>query len=456
MDITPYPSQHAPIAAVNKALERHNVAINASETGTGKTVMTLATCKKYGLRPAVVCPKVVIPSWKRHCAMYDIEPLFVTNWERCIRGQTEGKPYLTRNDFKRRGRGKKRSPTESVYNWSLPDNSLLIFDEAHRGREPGTKSTALIEAAGRNNEPMVLLSATLADSPMHFRALGPILGLFPRAEWSRWAHAHGCRKSRWHNGLEWNSRDPASDLRLLHHGLFPEHGGYLLRSQMEEFPETFITADAYDCDWSAAWIGSKRCMPTLKELGDEVSNAMIEAIPITQDLRLQQYVEYLKLPVFHNLATDSLAEGKSVVLFVKFHRTMDALESLFPDACIVRGGQNDQLREKHIAEFQANKRNVAIVQIAAGGVGVELDDKHGGHPRVAFLSPEYNPVSMGQALGRIHRADSKSPSSQTIIFAAGTIEEDVLESVQRRLNHTKMLTHGEMWGDVLLQAGEDR
>ena len=54
--------------------------------------------------------------------------------------------------------------------------------------------------------------------------------------------------------------------------------------------------------------------------------------------------------------------------------------------------------------------------IQAGGVGVSLHDLHGGHPRMSIISPTWSGQDLKQVLGRIHRAGSKTPAIQKIVF----------------------------------------
>jgi len=49
-----------------------------------------------------------------------------------------------------------------------------------------------------------------------------------------------------------------------------------------------------------------------------------------------------------------------------------------------------------------------------------------------------------QALGRIHRAGALSPAIQKLIYAAGTVEEEVAGRVEASLNNLNLLQDGEM------------
>ena len=57
-----YQEPHA--KALSRALREHSVAIDTSDTGTGKTYTALAVCMELGLSPLVVAPKVTLPKWK--------------------------------------------------------------------------------------------------------------------------------------------------------------------------------------------------------------------------------------------------------------------------------------------------------------------------------------------------------------------------------------------------------
>jgi hypothetical protein len=55
---------------------------------------------------------------------------------------------------------------------------------------------------------------------------------------------------------------------------------------------------------------------------------------------------------------------------------------------------------------------------------------------------------MIQALGRIHRADGKSPCIQTIMFAADTIEEQACRRVQSKINNLDALNDGDLTSGI--------
>ena len=102
------------------AVRCHGCAFNAGDTGTGKTPETGAACKELGLRPAVVCPKNLIPVWKKACRDWGLrEPVFVLNYEVLRTGRSR---FLTWDSQRRK----------KIAQWHVPPATLLVFDEVHR------------------------------------------------------------------------------------------------------------------------------------------------------------------------------------------------------------------------------------------------------------------------------------------------------------------------------------
>lgn len=90
------------------------------------------------------------------------------------------------------------------------------------------------------------------------------------------------------------------------------------------------------------------------------------------------------------------------------------------------------VREANVQRFQSNETRVILCNMAAGGVGVSLHDIHGGHPRMSLISPTYDVKSYIQTLGRIHRATGKTPALQRVLVASQTIEEKIIDSMEKK------------------------
>jgi superfamily II DNA or RNA helicase len=70
-----------------------------------------------------------------------------------------------------------------------------------------------------------------------------------------------------------------------------------------------------------------------------------------------------------------------------------------------------------------------------------LHDVTGLRPRVSLISPTFNAKSHIQVLGRIHRNGSKSDALQQIVVAADTVEESVMNAINRKCKNLRDL-HG--------------
>jgi hypothetical protein len=73
---------------------------------------------------------------------------------------------------------------------------------------------------------------------------------------------------------------------------------------------------------------------------------------------------------------------------------------------------------------------------------VNLHDLHGNHPRVSLISPSDNAKDIIQCLGRIHRAGGATPTRQYVLFAAGTVEEEVKENCTAKMKRIDIFNEG--------------
>ena len=186
------------------SLKKYNRALDASDTGTGKTYTSIATCISMNLKPFIICPKSVLSSWKKILNSFNASYYGITNYELIQNcryfAQNSGKqkikcPFINRiENIKKDKKGKirknkkkindikdgiKKEEIEYTYIWNLPDNIILIFDEAHRCKNPRTGNSVLLYTASKNKTTKILiLSATVSDKPENFALCGYTLGLY--------------------------------------------------------------------------------------------------------------------------------------------------------------------------------------------------------------------------------------------------------------------------------------
>lgn len=415
------PDQEEAADHLAAALTLHSAAVDASDTGVGKTYTALGVARNLNRVPLVVCPKSVRSAWREVAASLDVPLLDVINVEKLRAGNTQ---YVTKV-------GKK-------FRWKLKNNSMIIWDEVHNASGILSQNSKILAVTKAYEYQVLMLSATIADSPLKLRAIGYLLGMHNYRDFTAWALLNGCFKHpRWDKLDFPKGSNRFRYLEDLHKRMFPEKGVRIRIDDLDVFPENAIFADAYDLDDYTDQINE-----IYAELEEELQKPENAANALTESLRARQKVELFKVPLLGDMTAELLDEGKSIVIFVSFRETLDRLRERFPDAAFIEGGQKD--REGNIKRFQSNDARVMIATIASGGQSVSLHDLHGGHPRVSLITPTYSARELTQAIGRIFRANGKTKCIQRVVFAAGTVEEQACKAVRRKLQNINLLNDGDL------------
>jgi superfamily II DNA or RNA helicase len=284
----------------------------------------------------------------------------------------------------------------------------------------------------------LFLSATLASSPLDLRAIGECTKIFKTAnEYYTWAYAHGVYQGTW--GLEFNN--DAKSLKKIHKYLFEQRGVRLQRDIIPNFPETEIIVNAYDMDEEDAQKIREVYDEMQKELKLLDAKGKNDVSEMAIRIHALQRTEMLKVPLVEEMIREGLEAGMSVVVFLNYSDSIDALASRFNTECIY-DGRNEKIRQKYIDAFQSNKEPLLITNSAAAKEGLNLGDEHGGHPRLSLISPTYSVRILKQILGRTHRENSKTKSIQKIIYTANTQEEEVVDSVGTKLENLTLINNG--------------
>ena len=376
--------------------------------------------------PLIVCPKSVKTAWRNVAAGLDIPILDICNIEQLKTGKT---PYLAK--------------AGKSFKWTLPTETFIIWDEVQNASGYKTQNAQILALTKAYGFTVLMLSATVADSPKKLQAPGYLLDLHNFKDHYNWCLNHGCYKNSW-NGLDFVTGSQRREhLIKIHNAIFPNRGTRVCIENLGDvFPDNKVTADVYDFDEYTDEINE-----IYATLDAELQNPDSAENPLTKILRARQQIELYKVPLLFDMIEDLLDEDKSVVAFVSFRETLSKLESQLASmhrVSLIYGGQNGNERDDNIALFQNDERRIMLAMIQAGGVGISLHDMNGQHPRASLLTPTYNAVELKQALGRIHRAGGKSKCIQKILFAAGTVEEKACRAVRRKLSNIDLLNNGDL------------
>lgn len=422
-----------------ETLSVHRYALDMSEPGTGKTYSAVAVCRELGLTPAVVCPKSVVDAWDRVLKGFGIKPYFIAGWEAA---KTES--FLHGNFNYRTG----------DYTWKLGSTKiLLILDEVHKAKGVDSQNSAMLIASKAQNLITLCLSATAADNPRDMRGLGYRMGLHDLLDFKPWSESLGCYQDV--QGRDerpvWRCVNATEAMLAVHRLIFPGKAARMRIKDIPGFPETQITADLYPIkDWKKQNEAFAVLIDEIKVLQKEAKLGWTGAA-LTLNTRYRQLTEHLKVDLLASLTHDYLENNKSVVIFVNYTETLFELLKKFPKASVIHGGQTRKgERDSEIARFQSDKSRVMIANIRAGGVGVSLHDLNGRFGRVSLICPTYSGQDLIQACGRVHRDGGKSTSLQRIVYAKGTVEEEMCRKVAGRVESIQAINDGDLREDDIM------
>ena len=417
-----------------KSLALNGAALDASDGGTGKTIVGIAVAKTLSKKAIVCCPKSIKSGWKYWAAEFGVE-CFVENYEQYKAGNTEFGRWVTNYN-----NGKE----EITFKWNIPDDCILIFDESHRcGSLTSQNSELLIGAAEAKKDGTKVLacSATAASSPLGMRGLGYLLGLFELNNFWTWAQKNGCFKGRW--AMEF-SGNPIH-LKNIHAQIFPNNGSRVRISEVPNFPDSIISPELIDFGCNPKIQAAYETMLwEIEKLKDRCDRDLGNCILVTI-LRARMKVELLKIPMIADMVNDLIDDGNSVVVFLSFQDSIDSLASkLKCFDSVVDGKNTGSQRDLVVKNFQENKNRVIICNIKAGSEAIGLHDLTGEFPRVTLLNPDFSAVSVKQALLRTPRNGGKTACVQKFLFADGTIENRARDRVKAKIKNISTLNDGDL------------
>lgn len=451
--------QHSHVIRLITILLRHRIALDASDTGVGKTYMAASVCLEMGKRPIVLCPKSLIYTWREVFGYMGVKVYDIVNYETAKSGKT----YRDRNCTLRRA-----SPYLELvdddevdepyrYRWMPDDDAIVIFDEVHRCRNPATNAGKLLHSIKQLKDqriPVLLLSATISEKFEDMQLPCFLFDLIPRGD-QRGAYKEYMREARErHRHVlppypHRASRNEKHEYRrnmmaLTIHREIKDHCSRIRIQELGDlFPSNQVSYDSYTLDaYQEVAEAYEQLEYHLRELRENPGGRGLAAIS-----KLRQEIELKKVPIFLEQARLHLDNGKSIIIFVNYLKTMRLISEELDIKCQVKGGQDIKERDIQIGRFQSGLENMIILQINAGGVGISLHDLKGDRPRVTLLSCPESASALIQALGRAARAEAKSPVLQRVIFTAGVeYETRQKENIKRKLRNVSGINDDDLDG----------
>ena len=238
-----FQKQH--VLHLQKCVLKHNRVIDTSDTGTGKTYCAIALCALLKLTPFIICPLSTIPNWIKVCDEFGIKYLGISNYQliqnckyykyyksnnictysklKCpyININTNKKiveikrKILSMNEFYNQNRYidnfdeklkeykkilenyeldtnkkykiKYKIKYDNEYICNFPENTIIIFDEAHKCKNSNNDMSKIMINISDSNCKIMLLSATLTDKLDCFKPFGVMLKLYKnKKDYPKW------------------------------------------------------------------------------------------------------------------------------------------------------------------------------------------------------------------------------------------------------------------------------
>ena len=453
-----YQEKHV-IKLINILLEK-NIAADTSDTGIGKTYIGSAVCKELERRPIIICPKTLIFNWINVLEYLGVKAYDIVNYETIKNGKTyAGKEYKSRKKsrFLEVVEPNPDDPRANIFQWTLPKDALIIFDEVHRCKDPSTGNGKLLMSsiqAITEKTPVLILSATICETFADVKIPFYLFGFIPSTRnfnnyillLKQKYPQHIVKRKDFVKRENYNTaRENAQAIMI-----YEEIKEYTSRIRIKDLGDKFP---------SNQWC----CQQFMAEESDKIAEAYAEMAEHLEELKngqnnagshhlakiqkLKQEIEFRKIPIFIEQAQLYLDEGKSVIIFVNYLDTLNFIVQELDVRCVIQGSQDMQQRQEAIDLFQSNKERIIVLQMQAGSVGISLHDIHGDHPRVSLINfPDAASVLI-QALGRAARAGAKSPVLQRIIFVANVdYEKKIMQNINRKLINVSAINDGDLDG----------
>jgi hypothetical protein len=130
-------------------------ALDASDTGTGKTYTTIYLCKKLNLTPFIVCPKSVVSTWLKvlHYFDYNDNEFILTTYNQLLKHHFIKQEKINNNN----------NDDEINYKWNFTNIDkmayLFIYDEAHKCKNKDTINSEFLKIMEKSNRSILKIIA---------------------------------------------------------------------------------------------------------------------------------------------------------------------------------------------------------------------------------------------------------------------------------------------------------
>ena len=461
------------------SLYHNGCALDLSETGTGKTYVSVAVLKSMGFKSTeimIVAPKSSLTNWMTICQKVSLFP-----------------PKIISHGILSRIKNKKNNSAELDKHFK--GIKVVVIDEAHTLRNISSNIFKTLHRGRLMYQfRLLMLSATLMELPKNMLAIGRLLYNNKKDEYGRYpiSHWYYCTNQGSGGGYKRGELTKSEYLRLpaedrkhdinCMRGLtdplsssmknkdFGLINGFAVQPRVYEWDavakkveESFshYQKDLKDLMCNIEKSSNEICtifQPKIASaiekqdfiLEKQLKGQMNSALNIKRkesfseekrlEIAYQKSVEIVRIDKVVNEAVCLLDSEASVVIFVLFKDSLFHASKLLKaqglNHSIIMGGQTIKERDKEIKNFQDDKNKIILSTIAAGSNSISLHaDESWKRKRISILCPTYNATSFKQALGRTNRVGRTSEALVIVAFVKTKIEKKMAFITKQKIKN---------------------
>jgi SNF2 family DNA or RNA helicase len=435
-DLLPY--QHAGVAYAANARR----TFIADDMGLGKTLQSIATLEYvWDSYPAVVvCPPSLVLNW-------------VAEWNRWLPNRKIA-PVINRKDFPEKGSyDVVVIGYSNIAHWEkrLTGHRSYIFDESHYAKTPTAQRTKaavkIAKSAHKDGIVLCLTGTPVTNRPNEYASQLDILGRLKDfgGLWGFYRRYCGAFQD---NFGQWNISGN-SHLDELNERL--RGTCYIRRTKdqvLSDLPPVVHSKVLVEGNPAAMKEYIKAEKDILLYIAERARQLALEqgkpsyGAAIAAMIRAEANEHLVRLSVLRRLAAKAKMEvaaewingrienGKKVVVAAHHREVVDELARKFGNIRI-QGGMSVEEVEENKRRFQTESIDsapVIVLSIQAAKTGHTLTAAE----ECLFVELPWTPADLDQTYSRLHRIGQKGSVTSTYMLAAGTIDEDIYDLIEKK------------------------
>lgn len=307
-------------------------------------------------------------------------------------------------------------PYSQINKYAVADNSFVILDEAHYVKNPMAKRSKAIREI-LNNKPFIMLSATpgtKVEDYCHYLML-----------WNKFKY-----KTHFENEFL------IKDSLMLGSRKIPVVKGYKNLDKFSSILKLYSTSrlTVNDIVELPELILKDVSLTPSKEYKDIKKNRILkldnDVILLDTQIKLCTYLrQYVspkeKISHLEDIVSECKQLNENLLIFYNFKSELREIEKIVKIDYLING---DVKIFPSKEDFKNLNSKITVVQIRAGGTGIELQY----NSQVLFYSPTYSYQDYEQALGRAYRPGQNKKVLVRRFNTINTIEADVWDAIKNK------------------------